>query len=300
MDFGKLKDVSEVDFSFRKEDEFNAISLQKYDPKFRIYLGLPVWSNRAWLGKIYPTKAKESDFLYHYSQQFNTIELNVTHYQIPNAATIARWKDTTKDGFKFCPKFPQSISHDRQLIGCEAITNQFVESMLTLDNKLGATFLQLNQGFDLKRFKVLENYLQTIPTNFPINIEFRHPSWFENKNGWHETMAMLHERQIGTVMSDVAGRRDVLHLALSNTTMMLRFVGNELHPTDFSRADAWARKIKDWIEQGLKTIFIFIHCGENTLAPELAKYWIEALNLHCALKLDAPVISPQMLQGSLF
>jgi uncharacterized protein YecE (DUF72 family) len=300
MDFGKLAAFSEVDFTFKEDNDFNTIALKKTNEIPNIYVGPPIWSNREWLGKIYPTKAKEAEFLYYYSQQFNTIELNVTHYQIPNPNTINRWKESSATGFKFCPKFPQSISHERQLIGCEAITNQFCESISALGNKLGRTFLQLNQGFDLRRFKVLEAYLKTIPSDFPVNIEFRHPSWFQDIIGWQETLSMLHSRQIGTVMSDVAGRRDVLHLALSNDTFMLRFVGNELHQTDFTRIDAWVQKIKKWLQDGLKTAYIFVHCGENTLAPELANYWIEALNLHCGINIEPAKIKPRVVQGSLF
>ena len=101
-------------------------------------------------------------------------------------------------------------------------------------------------------------------------------------------------------MSDVAGRRDVVHMGLSNSTVTLRFVGNELHPTDYSRVDEWVQRLKNWFETGLSTAYIFVHCGENLHAPELSSYWIEQINKHCHFALLAPRIQPKVIQGSLF
>jgi len=39
----------------------------------------------------------------------------------------------------------------------------------------------------------------------------------------------------------VAGRRDVCHATLTAPELMLRFVGNGLHPTDLTRVDCLAR-----------------------------------------------------------
>ena len=35
-----------------------------------------------WVGKVYPEKTKEKDFLQYYVQHYNSIELNATHYKI--------------------------------------------------------------------------------------------------------------------------------------------------------------------------------------------------------------------------
>ncbi|MEZ4905865.1 MAG: DUF72 domain-containing protein [Spirosomataceae bacterium] len=109
-------------------------------PSPQCFVGPPIWANKQWVGKIYPSNAKEKDFLYYYTRQFNTIELNVTHYQIPNEATVQRWKEAAHKDFRFCPKWPQEISHDRQLIGCEALSQAFTQAVLGLGENLGTTF----------------------------------------------------------------------------------------------------------------------------------------------------------------
>ncbi|MEZ4905864.1 MAG: DUF72 domain-containing protein [Spirosomataceae bacterium] len=160
--------------------------------------------------------------------------------------------------------------------------------------------MQLGPYFEPRQQKALARFLQQLPPQFPIAVEFRHPDWFSNQTVWQETLHLLAEAGAGTVISDVAGRRDVLHLSLTNDTLVLRFVGNELHPTDFSRVDAWTQQLKEWFEVGLKTAYIFVHCGENLHAPELTKYWITQLNYQCGFDIPPPRIQPQMIQGSLF
>ena len=65
-----------------------------------------------------------------------------------------------------------------------------------------------------------------------------------------------------------------MHMSLSTPTLMLRFVGNELHPTDSTRTDEWLLRLQAWMEQGLQQVYIFIYPADNTFSPELAKYWI--------------------------
>lgn len=301
MDFGKLNNISEVDFSLPPDSLFNQTALATTTHhSSRVFVGLPIWANKEWVGRIYPSTAKEKDFLHYYSRQFNTIELNVTHYQIPTQTTIQRWKVSVPPHFKFCPKWPQEISHDRQLRGCEPLSAAFTDSVLGLGENLGITFLQLGHHFDARQSKVLETFLRQLPPKFPIAVEFRHPDWFAQSHVWQETLQMLHEIGVGTVMSDVAGRRDVVHMSLSTTTATLRFVGNELHLTDYSRVDEWVHRLRSWQEHGLETAYIFVHCGENLQAPELSNYWIEQLNKYCQLALIPARIQPKVVQGSLF
>ncbi len=143
-------------------------------------------------------------------------------------------------------------------------------------------------------------YLKSLPPDFPVSVEFRHPDWFREEKIWTNTCQMLAEMKVGTVITDVAGRRDVLHNTLTTPNLTLRFVGNELHPTDYSRIDEWCDRIITWLEMGLRNAYIFVHCGENKFAPELTKYWIERLNALADLDIQAPKITPPVVQGSLF
>jgi len=74
------------------------------------------------------------------------------------------------------------------------------------------------------------------------------------------------------VITDVGGRRDVCHMSVTSDYAMVRFVGNNLHSSDFSRSDDWAARLDRWFDQGLKQCYFFIHEPDNVNAPELAAY----------------------------
>ncbi len=304
MDFGKLPSIDKVDFTLPPDHpDTGAVlaSVPKLAATPQVYVGCPVWATKEWVGKWYPSSAKEKDFLHHYAHQFNTIELNTTHYRIPDLPTIERWYDAAAAGFTFCPKWPQQISHDSLLTNVGSATKAFGESILALREKLGVSFLQLPPGFSPHHHTILRQFIETIIPQVPLAVEFRHPDWFSDKEEAQKTFAMLQENGVGTVISDVAGRRDVLHMHLTTATAMIRFVGNGLHPTDYERIDRWVARLKDWIEKGLQTLYFFVHEPDpNTLAPELSVYFIRKLNEACGLTVAEPRPLPQVVQGSLF
>lgn len=301
MDFGKMSDISGVDFTLPADNPMTeriiAASDQTTPPQ--IYIGLPLWADKSWKGKLYPQSAEDKKFLYHYARQFNSIELNQSLYRMPDVPTFNKWKADCPAGFKFFPKFHQSISHERKLIGAEVQTAEFCNAVFSLGDKLGRVFLQMPETYLPNQFKNLEKFLQSLSPALPVSVELRNEKWFE-PGVWQDTCGMLQSHGVGTVISDVAGRRDVLHMALTTNHLLLRFTGNDLHPTDYFRADDWCVRIVDWIKKGLKNIYIFIHCHNNTFAPELALYWIKKLNDLGGLRIQEPTLAPQVVQGSLF
>ncbi|GAB2569961.1 DUF72 domain-containing protein [Spirosoma areae] len=303
MEFGKLQNPDAVNFNLPPGSAFNARIWAAVEPAHRstVFIGGPIWANKDYVGKVYPSTAKERDFLHYYTRQFNTIELNLTHYQIPTSGMIAKWKAEASTGFTYCPKFPQIISHERQLVASEGLTEEFVNAVLSLEEFLGMTFLQLPPTFGPNKWPVLETYLKSLPDELDVAVEFRHPDWFSKAIIWQQTLERLYLLRRHVVITDVAGRRDVLHMGLSSPVLTLRFIANEGHPTDYSRTDAWVQRLKTWFEKGLQTAYLFIHGGgDNDTAPELILYWVRELNKHCGLNLREPVLQPKVVQGSLF
>jgi len=106
MDFGRVNNVSDIDFSLPQDHADNASVLTgKRNTDLEIYVGCPIWSHKDWVGKIYPAKAKDKDFLMYYAQQYNSIELNATHYKIPSLSTIARWVADVPIRLSFVQKY---------------------------------------------------------------------------------------------------------------------------------------------------------------------------------------------------
>ena len=136
-------------------------------------------------------------------------------------------------------------------------------------------------------------FLESWPQDFPLAIEFRHPEWFRNHRLVGPLEDLLRKHQVTALVTDVAGRRDVLHQSLTTETLMLRLVGNELHPSDFERVDAWMERISHWVDHGLKELYIFPHEPGDGQAVDLGTYMIQQLNERFDLRLTIPGL-PQL------
>jgi uncharacterized protein YecE (DUF72 family) len=303
MKFGKLTDISQVDFQLPSDAAFNqqVYSGSPAQASVSFYIGCTGWSMKEWIGKVYPKGTKPKDYLHHYSRQFNTIEHNTTHYRIPDLDTINKWREEVPGDFRYCPKVPQRISHSRDLgMGSQEL-RLFWEVIGGLEDRLGCCFMQLPPHFGYNKLPLLREFLKMWPLSIPLAIEVRHETWFENTTATEVWLQLLNEYQKTAVITDVAGRRDVLHMGLSNWTTMIRFVGNGLHPSDYDRIDAWLLRLQSWIEQGLQEIYFFPHEPDNILAPELASYLHSQVQLLPKVITRGPrLIEPDPEQLSLF
>ncbi|MEN0004219.1 MAG: DUF72 domain-containing protein [Bacteroidota bacterium] len=307
MKFGKLSNIESVDFSLPPDASTNqnilATATQKEGAAkhLQFYIGCTGWSMKEWVGTVYPKGTKTTDYLRHYGQQFNTIELNTTHYRIPTLEMIAKWKDQTPSDFRFCPKIPQTISHRRQLGAYSSALTQFADAIQGLEERLGCCFMQLPPYFGSDRLPQLTQFVEQFPNHIPLAIEVRHESWFDTPNAASGLVDLLQKHHMAWVLTDVAGRRDVLHMQLTNRTAMVRFVGNGLHPTDYSRIDDWVERLATWYQQGLSEVYFFPHEPDNVLAPQLAAYLLEQVQKLSFVQVRGPKLrDEQEGQMSLF
>lgn len=303
MDFGKISDLSRVDFSLPPDHPSTSSVLsggKAAGRKPHVWIGCPTWANKPWIGTWYPAGVQDKDLLYWYARQFNTIELNTTHYRIPDTATISRWRQAVRPGFMFCPKFPQEISHHLLLLQAQTLSDTFCASILGLEEHLGLSFLQLPPSFGPEYAATLERFLLSVPRQVPLAVEFRHPDWFKENEEARAGFALLEALNVSVVLTDVAGRRDVLHQRLTTPVAFIRFVGNGLHPSDYARINDWVARLKAWFDKGLQCLCFFVHQPDISHSPVLAQYLIRQLNETCELKLIPcqPLVQP--VQGSLF
>jgi uncharacterized protein YecE (DUF72 family) len=289
MEFGRVDNLEGMDFSLPKDhNSIKKILSAGVSKKVQVYCGCPIWTEKGWVGSIYPSKAKPADYLKYYAQQFNSIELNGTHYQIPDTATLNKWKAMASEGFQFCPKVPQVISHSKDLSQMKDAFNSFLNTMQHLEMHLGPIFLQVSPNFTDKQSSQLIELLESKSTTVELAIELRHPSWFEQSQAFNDLCNYLYKHQIHTVITDTAGRRDVIHQRLSTKTAFIRFTANDLHASDFQRLDEWTARVSDWINLGLERLYFFMHTPTKSLTPQLAQYFIEGLNAKTGLNLKAP------------
>lgn len=303
MDFGKLKDISEVDFNLPPDAARNTSVLKDGVKRgnARIFIGSARWAEKSLLGKIYPPGTPQKDYLYHYARQFNTVEMNTTHYRIPTREMVIQWKEKVSEGFRFCPKAPQSISHSPNFGESIQATSLFLESLYAFGEHLGMPFMQLPPTFQPHRDgRKLFRYLENWPQDLPLALEFRHPEWFSDKKITNRAFDLLQKFGLSTVITDTAGRRDVVHMQITSPKQAVRFVGNSLHPTDYQRLDVWVERIGQWLDDGLQELYFFVHQPEEHLCVDLAIYLIRQMNNRLGLDLQAPKPVQKAVQKSLF
>ena len=214
MHFGRLPDhlLNKVNFALPPEPEANSLVLNgRPTTNPQVYVGGTQWGQPKWKGTIYPPNATADRMLEYYTQQFNCIELNATHYKIYAPETIGEWvKKTANPDFKFCPKMYQGITHAETLADKESLSGEFIESMAAFGQHLGPIFMQLSDAVGPHRMKELYRYLESIPGKpFNFFLELRHPAWFSNAAIQKDLFEMLTALNIGSVISDVPSRRDV-------------------------------------------------------------------------------------------
>ena len=78
----------------------------------------------------------------------------------------------------------------------------------------------------------------------------------------------------------------------------IRYVGNSLHATDYTRVDDWMNRMKYWMDNGIEELYFFMHMHDEAFSPELTVYMVDKLNALCGLNLIKPVMASA--QSSLF
>lgn len=292
MEFGRVaeEELNQVDFSLPDEPAGNKKILKgKPSKKTKVYVGCAKWGRTEWVGKIYPPKTKEKDFLQHYVQHYNSIELNATHYRIWGETGIKKWADKAKGmDFRFCPKMYQGVTHRGSLKGKDFLTSEFFRGIVAFEEHLGPIFVQLSDSFSPKRKEELFGFLKSLPTDLQFFLEVRHPDWFAKEKEREDMFTFLRENNMGAVITDTAGRRDCAHMHLTLPKTFIRYVGNSLHPSDFTRIDAWVNRMKYWLDKGMEELYFFMHMHDEATSPELTIYLIDKLNAECGLSLIKP------------
>jgi uncharacterized protein YecE (DUF72 family) len=290
MEFGRVQKIDNIIFSLPPDPAMTQRVLKsapEKDTPLRVYVGGTSWGQTGWLGKVYPRGTRPRDFLGHYVRQFNSIELNALWYNLQPKAVIERWAEMAGPAFRFCPKFSNTISHERMLVGAGRDTELFVEHMRAFGETLGPAFLQLPESFGPLRAGVLQDYLRGLPRDFLTCVELRHEGWFGTA-AVRETWELFFELGIGAVITDTPGRRDVLHMRLTAPVAFIRFVGNNYHPMDLRRIEEWGERLANWVEQGLREIYFFVHDKGELFSPEMCGYAVEVFNRRLGAGLKAP------------
>jgi len=143
-----------------------------------LYAGTSGFAYPAWKPGFYPAKMPAKQFLGHYAQRLNCVEINYTFRRLPSASTLQSWVEATPPGFVFAVKANMRITHILRLRNAEQATGLFLKMIdpLRSARRLGPVLFQLPPALKCDA-ALLHDYLELLPPDLRYAFEFRHASW---------------------------------------------------------------------------------------------------------------------------
>jgi uncharacterized protein YecE (DUF72 family) len=149
-----------------------------------------------WQGLFYPPRLRRDDYLSHYAETFNAVELDYTFYTMPKAAALSAMRSKTGGRLKFSVKAHQDLTHHIEICSWRGVAAEFKTALYPLlkDNALTSVLLQFPQSFHYE--KDTRIYLDTLIKELsplPLTVEFRNSAWQQDRvyNGLNQLGASL-------------------------------------------------------------------------------------------------------------
>src|SRR5436190_1517980 len=142
------------------------------------HIGCSGFYYRDWKEKFYPADLPQKEWLYFYSQHFDTVEINATFYHFPKLQFLESLYKKTAASFIFTIKAPRLITHYKKFNDCESLLHDFYSVITSgLKEKLGCVLFQLPSNIIYSEDK-LNQLIKNLNSSFQNVIEFRHRSWW--------------------------------------------------------------------------------------------------------------------------
>ncbi|MFA9485779.1 MULTISPECIES: DUF72 domain-containing protein [unclassified Moraxella] len=144
--------------------------------KSNIYIGTGGYSDTDLIGMLYPHGVRPSEFLHHYANHYDCVEINSSFHVPIGQKTVFGILDKAGERLKFSFKLHQDFSHTRTATIKTA--KSFLNILTPIHSFLAPLLLQFSYSFE--RTPVNRQYLGELVKWFDrylLAIEFRHPSW---------------------------------------------------------------------------------------------------------------------------
>ncbi|MFN8064612.1 MAG: DUF72 domain-containing protein [Vicinamibacterales bacterium] len=164
-----------------------------------VRVGCSGWQYRHWRGDFYPAELPVSQWFPFYAERFDTVEINNTFYRLPDTPVFRSWRARAPHGFVFAVKASRFLTHMKKLKDPEAPLELFFSRARELGRTLGPVLYQLPPKWPLN-LERLEQFLDALPPRRQHVIEFRDPSWYDDR-----ALALLDRHRVSLCLHDMAG-----------------------------------------------------------------------------------------------
>jgi uncharacterized protein YecE (DUF72 family) len=147
-----------------------------------IHLGTSGFSYNDWVGNFYPVGMPKREWLTYYAREFNTCEINSTFYALPKPSSLKAMTEKTDDGFRFCIKANQKMTHQQE--DNAPFFEDFCQVLepIIAAGKLGCILAQFpySFGFNRRNWDYLGLFKKRLG-ELPMVIEFRNAQWIKSE-----------------------------------------------------------------------------------------------------------------------
>ena len=259
-----------------------------------IRVGTGGWTYEPWRGAFYPPALKHADELRFASSKLTSIEINGTFYRTQSAASFAKWRDETPDGFVFSVKGHRAIVNKKVLGEAGEALDWFLKSGVTeLGDKLGPLLWQFApfKKFDPDDFGAFLALLPEKAGGLILRhvVEVRSPTFLVP-----EFVALLRKHNVAVVYADSDDYPAIADVTADFVYARLQR-SEEKHAAGYpaNDLDAWAARAKTWAASGepddlprfgaakakkaKRDVFLYMIAGDKVRAPAAAMGLIERL-----------------------
>lgn len=225
-----------------------------------VHVGTSGWGYAHWDGVLYPPGTPSAARLGHYVARFRTVELNASFYRWPRSETFAGWRRRLPAGFQLSVKAPRGLTHAKKLYAPEQWIERVTAGLHELGDRRGVFLVQLAPQHERDDAR-LEYFLDLLPPWVRTSVEFRHPSWHDDR-----VFELLERR--GVAYCVMSGARLPCVLRATAPFVYLRMHGpdpDHLYAGSYPRDSLawWADRIREWTGQGREVYVYFNNDGEG-------------------------------------
>ena len=231
--------------------------------KKQINIGTSGWHYKHWVGPFYPEKTDTNKMLEYYAQDFNTVEINNSFYQMPSARTLKTWVEITPDDFFFAVKASRYITHMKKLKDPEDPVKRFMKRAKFLGNKMGPILFQLPPRWKFNRER-LASFLDPLPKGPRYAFEFRDETWFCD-----EAYQILRNHNAAFCIYQIAGRMSPKEVTADFVYVRLHGPGDNAYEGEYDKKvlAGWAGAFHKWRSSG-KDVYCYFDNDQNGYAPK--------------------------------
>lgn len=252
-----------------------------------IRVGIGGWTYEPWRGAFYPEGLKHADELRYAGERLTTIEINGTFYRTQSAASFAKWRDETPEGFVFSVKGHRAVVNKKVLAEAgEAIDWFYGSGVLALGDKLGPVLWQFapHKKFDAEDFGA---FLALLPKE-KDGRQMRHVVEVRSETFLvPEFVDLLRSREVAVVYADSDDYPAIADVTAPFVYMRLQRTA-EAHDTGYpdEDLDAWAGRAERFAAGGApddlvrfhpkvpakkkRDVFVYMIAGAKVRAPAAA------------------------------